>query len=715
MTNKIIHKTGVLKSVISINESYISKIENVLFDEVSGRPILTKTTNEYGATQYTLSHPAHWEYEGMGHAYKNINLEFKIDLTLTNADYRKTLYKATVPSAAVNIMEPGDEFIVRATVDGVTKNSKGTFITENENQPNECIFYIKFPFYGKTEVPTTINDVYFKLYRSGRRNHFMQDVGSITTLNVHPIDDVVAGPSLSYVSEVTGQNVDVNSKKIPTGVLNISAVTYRDNWESDIGARGRTFAYGTVLEDMNYGMMWSNLNENPYMTGEQGIWRPYQTYLYNGDRKQSKNSLNEKEVSLSKDGIMEDVVLFNWSIPYFYKFIPTWVASGEVTRYNEYGNIIESIDKLGIYSSNLYGYKKDYVIATGVNSSYYELGAEDFERFKTEGNYRNSVMRKEGNLSFYNHNFPGDDLTSSYMLDKFKIIDGNVNNGLSVLIETPDNYNWSYDNGYSSNVQNLFFSINDSKNHSRLFDKWIGHVDVDETSYPGKTLLSISADELGSSSLNSPNSISYLSDGPVSGYITVYRWKDGAEDRSIDGAVDFTDEYAHTGTKSMKIIANTAPKFNHTRLDLVTGKSYIMSCWVRRDNANVPFYEDFEILFTDNVNITVSQNLKIGKMVNGWQKVEAELTATYGNLVFTKISSGGSDLYVDDIRVSPKTGGITTYVYDHVNYRLKAILDGNNYATFYFYDEKGNLHLTKKETEEGIFTISENHSHFRTN
>jgi len=34
-----------------------------------------------------------------------------------------------------------------------------------------------------------------------------------------------------------------------------------------------------------------------------------------------------------------------------------------------------------------------------------------------------------------------------------------------------------------------------------------------------------------------------------------------------------------------------------------------------------------------------------------------------------------------------------------------------NFASFFFYDAEGNLHLTKKETREGIKTINENVSY----
>ena len=50
---------------------------------------------------------------------------------------------------------------------------------------------------------------------------------------------------------------------------------------------------------------------------------------------------------------------------------------------------------------------------------------------------------------------------------------------------------------------------------------------------------------------------------------------------------------------------------------------------------------------------------------------------------------------------------MTTYVYDPDNMRFVAQLDENNYASFYEYDEEGQMVRVKRETERGISTISE--------
>jgi len=48
-----------------------------------------------------------------------------------------------------------------------------------------------------------------------------------------------------------------------------------------------------------------------------------------------------------------------------------------------------------------------------------------------------------------------------------------------------------------------------------------------------------------------------------------------------------------------------------------------------------------------------------------------------------------------------------SYIYDPRTLRLSAELDENNYATYYDYDEEGQMVRVKKETIRGIKTIKE--------
>jgi len=82
--------------------------------------------------------------------------------------------------------------------------------------------------------------------------------------------------------------------------------------------------------------------------------------------------------------------------------------------------------------------------------------------------------------------------------------------------------------------------------------------------------------------------------------------------------------------------------------------------------------------------------------------------ATSANLVLS--NDGSQDVYFDDIRIHPFNANMKSYVYDPFSLRLSAELDENNYASFYEYDEEGQLVRVKKETIQGIKTIKETRS-----
>ena len=66
-----------------------------------------------------------------------------------------------------------------------------------------------------------------------------------------------------------------------------------------------------------------------------------------------------------------------------------------------------------------------------------------------------------------------------------------------------------------------------------------------------------------------------------------------------------------------------------------------------------------------------------------------------------------ANTYFDDVRIFPAEGNMKSYVYDYRDYSLMAILDENNFATFYEYDAQKQLKRIKKETAKGIATIQE--------
>ena len=145
-------------------------------------------------------------------------------------------------------------------------------------------------------------------------------------------------------------------------------------------------------------------------------------------------------------------------------------------------------------------------------------------------------------------------------------------------------------------------------------------------------------------------------------------------------------------------------------------KKMQFSAWVR-ENCAIPCTQlsynnsQVQLQFNDGSNTLVNVTPS-GAIIDGWQKVEGEFTipSTATNMQMKFINNGTTPNYWDDIRVHPFNANMKSYVYDPFNLKLSAELDENNYATFYEYDEEGQLVRVKKETSQGIKTIKESRS-----
>jgi len=150
------------------------------------------------------------------------------------------------------------------------------------------------------------------------------------------------------------------------------------------------------------------------------------------------------------------------------------------------------------------------------------------------------------------------------------------------------------------------------------------------------------------------------------------------------------------------------------------GKKYLVSSWVREDNAG-PLVTNFtnpslRLSFQDTTTMhnitTLSDIFPSGDIIDGWQRIEQEfIVPADAASINIKMNCAAGDCLFDDIRVFPFDGTMKSYVYDPISLKLVAELDERNYATLYEYDEEGKLIRVKKETERGIMTIKESRNH----
>jgi hypothetical protein len=156
VTNKIIHRSGILTGTRAFNQGSLVETKNILFDAQTGRPLLTSVTNDYNAPIYGYEYPAFWAYDGMGPAYKNIDVTFA---AATVSSLGNGLY--AVPSVGIGspfeeLLVPGDELVVTGQAGGL---GKAIFI---KFDGSNAVVYSENTLSGTNFT--------FRIIRSGRRN-----------------------------------------------------------------------------------------------------------------------------------------------------------------------------------------------------------------------------------------------------------------------------------------------------------------------------------------------------------------------------------------------------------------------------------------------------------------------------------------------------------------------------------------------------------------
>ena len=505
-----------------------------------------------------------------------------------------------------------------------------------------------------------------------------------------PLDTVTTVDTL-YSNELisgTGTPTTLNDTFLYINdVLSASAQTYADAWIQDFT--------NVRFEQGSAALQLANLKaKHPFASGEQGIWRPKSSYVYVEDREQSD------PIHLATDGTFNDVPLFNFSALTLENCASKWRKVNEVTEYSPYSYELENRDILGVYSSALYGYNGKLPVAVAANAEKDEIGFESFEEY-LPGATIDPLSTSTGNISIFN------DL------------------GFLADVEKAERYDLSYGNSNGAAIPNPIEVGNppyklEIRNHGSLFTP--SEFYAKET--PGvlaTNLLPFDQIDL----TEPPYFHGYdLASMKYKGRISVIEPALTYTSGPISTGISYTNAKAHSGRNSVQIEGTVALPQNHLRFTPL--EKYVLQAWVSRENENVPFYQMDDANFDNRIGVkalwydinntllyTSPLQEPSGHLVEGWQKIEAAFKIPLGGVkMVLQIQSGRIDgddipLFLDDIRIQPWKSKMTTYVYGTEDYRLKAQIDDDNFATFYHYDEAGQLFLIQKETIDGIRTLQE--------
>ncbi|MDP2388375.1 MAG: hypothetical protein Q8M29_18525 [Bacteroidota bacterium] len=341
VVTKVFNKYGLVDKTIAYSEGAQVETKNTLYDAETGEIVSTETTNHFKDMVYTFNYPAHWRYEQMGAAYKNIGLV------------------GTTTSSTTNYVE-GDEVMV---YDGTPYKAWVTSLS---------------PFTLKKADGSPVNmagNYKIKIIRSGRRNQQNVPIGNLTSKKRPFVQTGGSGYSATY-------NLDINQA---TGIIAASAIELTDNT--------KIFCECNINNGQAY---------NPYVVGLKGNWRQAKSYTYLTDRTQSKSNNN---LNVREDGVFTTFSPFYnkptsgsiWGVN-----TNNWTFVSDVTIFSPYGVELENKDALNRYSSADYGYNYSLPKAVASNAQYREIAFDGFEDYTFSNcgedhfSFKNSAMTNSG-------------------------------------------------------------------------------------------------------------------------------------------------------------------------------------------------------------------------------------------------------------------------------------------------------------------------------
>lgn len=206
-----------------------------------------------------------------------------------------------------------------------------------------------------------------------------------------------------------------------------------------------------------------------------------------------------------------------------------------------------------------------------------------------------------------------------------------------------------------------------------------------------------------------PNSRGVLDESKIPITISPKYFYPRGEESRADGTVQVKTVYCEKPDTIQAVKHALIDSFN-----LVEGKKMVASLWVKKGNApcQCATYSGVDIKIKRDNGTVVASLAPKERVIEGWQQYEVvfDVPEAAGNLKLDINVGSGDILYVDDLRFHPFNANMKSFVYDPVTLRLAAELDENNFATFYEYDDEGTPARVKKETRQGIKTITETRS-----
>jgi hypothetical protein len=322
---KVVNSYGILDKVEAYDLKSKLTTENLAYDSETGEVLLTSVHNGYDDPVYTFNYPAHWAYDGMGQAYKNI--QFTAALQLSDQG------TADLPRSISEKIVEGDEIISSQErfKYWVTKKVGDVITVMGGNPLTGAVTLLK----GNHIV---------KVIRSGRRNLHSTSVGTLVSLN-NPLQKIA-------------------SLSLSERILQAESREFSDSWNEECDCE---------FKGQNSGSL-----KNLYFEAARGIWRLKKTHTYLTLRDELSVNGTRKDGPFKKfSSFWQKTAAGTWD-----KNETGWTWVNEVTSYDRHNSLeVENKDRLGRYSGALSGFNATLATAIAPNTKKTESLFDHFEDY----------------------------------------------------------------------------------------------------------------------------------------------------------------------------------------------------------------------------------------------------------------------------------------------------------------------------------------------
>lgn len=649
--NEIIRKQGILKRVTEQKDGLTHVKENLMFDAYTGTPLLITSQNNYDKPVYQYSFPAHWQYNDIG-------------LNFTN--YRKRINGIvnTMDSKLINAYFHEGDIVQIETNNQIEYCYIDNIDTDAAASGGNVISFINCISNNASTVNLNIQQNFY-IVESGKSNLNATSSGGFSSLQ-NPISNR-RFPVLDTIQNLIGgyTNPNLSIQSCPIATEHSAKYKYRDCNGTFIDVRLCYFENSTydVLEFAN------DINS------------------LNGNECE-QNSTNGCTARLIVDGNMN---LTNIN---------------QIQSFSKKGKEVEISYITGIQTQRIMASWDDKnACFTECMDDVLNAQASEFKKYtESDNNYWRQYL---ANLYSVDRKQKGEDgrrtnIRKDGVFDYFEIFKWNKGN------DNNEQGEWRWQNK-TTRFDNVGFEV-------ESVDA-LGIYSTAEYGYDNSLVKAIVNNARKNEVLSENFEHNTYTTFPID--IGTPQHKFSIDFQGTGGYFAQTATDAHTGDKSIAfedvnvkfsfdvVSAANADNLSTNDKSIIENKDYLLSFWVRLTSQDID-----QISFTSNTTITetnINEN-----PIDGWHKIDIHFNSSNTQDPVT-IQMAGNVSSIDDIRLHPYNSQMISYVYNPINYRLRAQLDENNFASIYNYDMEGILVQSKKETIEGIKTISTNRQFIKKN